>query len=160
VNHRIEAARTPEDIAMVRDLIHEYVRSLGIDIALKGFEAELPQFPGDYAPPAGGLLLARGEAGEALGCICLRALEIPGACEVKRLYVRDAARGTGVGRALVTSVLDLAVARSYREAMLDTLPWMTAAMSIYRAAGFGPVEPYWDNAVPGILYFGKTLRSD
>jgi putative acetyltransferase len=103
------------------------------------------------------LLLARSDAGEAMGCVGLRPLDRPGACEVKRLYVRPAARGTGIGRELAASVVELAAALGYREAMLDTLPWMLSAIAVYRALGFEPIPPYWNNIVPGILYCGKKL---
>lgn len=78
---------------------------------------------------------------------------------MKRLYVRAAARGNGAGRALMTSALERATALGYREAMLDTLPWMNSAIAIYRALGFAPIPPYWDNTVPGLLYFGKRLQA-
>ena len=155
---QIGSARNPQDIVVVRDLIREYVRWLGIDIAIKGFEAELPHFPGRYSAPAGDLLLAQSNSGEALGCICLQPLELPGACEVKRLYVRPLARGMGLGRALATSAIERASTLGYREVMLDTLPSMTSAISIYRSLGFAPVSRYWNNLVPGIVHFGKTLR--
>jgi putative acetyltransferase len=159
MSYQIRSVRSPQDIVVVRDLIREYVHWLDIDIAIQGFEAELPNFPGRYAPPAGDLLLAQGNRGEALGCIGLQPLELPGACEVKRLYVRPAARGMGLGRALATSAVERASALAYREVMLDTLPWMTSAVAIYRSLGFAPIAPYWNNLVPGIIYLGKTLRS-
>jgi GNAT superfamily N-acetyltransferase len=155
---QIRPVRSAHGITVVRDLIGEYVHWLDIDIAIEGFEAELPHFPGPYSPPAGDLLLAQGNSGEALGCICLRPLELPGACEVKRLYVRPAARGMGLGRALATSAIERASTLGYREVMLDTLPWMTSAIEIYRSLGFVPISPYWNNLVPGIVYLGKTLR--
>jgi GNAT superfamily N-acetyltransferase len=104
-------------------------------------------------------LLAQSNGGEALGCICLQPLELPEACEVKRLYVRPAARGKGLGRALATSAIERASTLGYREMMLDTLPWMTSAIAIYRSLGFAPIAPYWNNLVPGIIYLGKTLCS-
>lgn len=159
-DYRIEQARKPQDVAAVRDLIHEYVRGLNIDIAIRGFEAELPLFPGPYAPPMGGLLLARSGTDEALGCVSLQPLERAGTCELKRLYVRPSVRSTGLGRALVTSALDLAAALGHREVMLDTLPWMEPAIALYRSLGFEPVEPYWNNLIPGIIYFGKKLHGD
>jgi hypothetical protein len=55
------------------------------------------------------------------------------------------------------SVVELAPALGYREVMLDTLPWMTSAIAIYRSLGFEPIPPYWNNVVPDILYFGKKL---
>jgi ribosomal protein S18 acetylase RimI-like enzyme len=160
VSYDIAPARTPDDLAAMRDLIQEFLQGVGIEIAIQGFAAELPHFPGDYAPPRGELLLASDEAGEALGCICLHPLAQPGACEIKRLYVRPAARGLGLGRALVAAMLDRATALGYREAMLDTLPWMTSAIAIYRAQGFTEIPPYWNNIVPGILFFGRKLPAD
>ena len=60
----------------------------------------------------------------------------------------------------MSSVVERATALGYRQAMLDTLPWMSSAIAIYRAQGFAPIPPYWDNAVPGIIYFGKRLQPD
>jgi putative acetyltransferase len=157
MRHQVRPVRDAHDLETVRELFREYADRLGIDLTFQGFEAELAQLPGKYAPPTGDLLLARSETGEALGCIGLRPLEIPGACEVKRLYVRAAARGTGIGHALARSVVERATALGYREAMLDTLPSMTSAIAIYRALGFEPIPPYWNNPLPGFLYFGKRL---
>jgi putative acetyltransferase len=65
----------------------------------------------------------------------------------------------GLGRALATSAIERASTLGYREVMLDTLPWMTSAIAIYRSLGFAPIAPYWNNLVPEIIYLGKTLRS-
>ena len=83
-----------------------------------------------------------------------------GACEMKRLYVRDAARGTGAGRALVAAIVDRADAAGYREILLDTLPTMASAIGLYRSLGFRQIAPYWEGSIPGTLYFGKGLRPD
>ncbi len=159
MTHNIRPLRDARDLQTIRELFREYVDWLGIDLAFQGFEEELARLPGKYAPPNGDLLLAFSEAGEPLGCVGLRPLEIPGACELKRLYVRASARGIGLGRALAASAVDLASTRGYREIMLDTLPSMTSAIAIYRALGFEPIPPYWNNAVPGCLYFGKRLSA-
>jgi putative acetyltransferase len=159
MSYQIRSVGSPQDIVVVRELIREYVHWLDIDIAIQGFEAELPHFPGLYSPPAGDLLLAQSNGGEALGCTCLQPLDLPGACEVKRLYVRPSFRGMGLGRKLATSAIERASTLGYREVMLDTLPWMTSAIAIYRSLGFAPIAPYWNNLVPGIIYLGKTLRS-
>ena len=157
MRHRIEPARSVQDLEMVRELFREYVNRLGIDLAIRGLETELTQFPGEYAPPTGDLLLARDGEGGAVGCVGLHPLLISDACEVKRLYVRKAARGGGLGYALAAAIVDVATALGYREVMLDTLPWMTSAIAIYRALGFEPIAPYWNNIVPGIIYFGRKL---
>ena len=123
----------------------------------QGISGRTAGFSPRYSPPAGDLLLARHTDGEALGCICLQPLPRPAACELKRLYVRPAARGMGIGRALATSAVERASALGYREVMLDTLPSMTSAIAIYRSLGFAPVAPYWNNVVPGIIYLGRIL---
>ncbi|SFU17039.1 Acetyltransferase (GNAT) family protein [Mesorhizobium sp. YR577] len=76
---------------------------------------------------------------------------------MKRLYVQAAARRAGVGRALIEEAIVHAASLGYRKVMLDSLPSMTSAIALYISLGFQSVEPYWDNLVPGILYFGRTL---
>jgi ribosomal protein S18 acetylase RimI-like enzyme len=163
VDRGIRPARIPEDLDTVRELFREYAGGLGVDLAFQGFEAELAQLPGKYAPPEGGLLLLN-DAGAAMGCVGLRPLAIPGACEMKRLYVRGAARGTGAGRALAEAAIELASALGYRDLMLDTMPSMVAAIALYRRLGFAPVPAYGrpapgSDAVPDLLYFRKSLRA-
>lgn len=153
----ITPVQTECDLDDVRALFRDYAASLDVDLALQGFNAELAILPGKYAPPGGALLLARDENGRALGCIGLRPLDRPGACEIKRLYVRPEGRGTGAGRALTREVIASAAAAGYREILLDTLPQMTAAIALYRALGFEEVPAYWNSPLPGTLYFGKAL---
>ena len=160
MRYSLAPARDVEQLESARELFGEYIAWLDIAIASQGFAAELARFPGDYAPPAGDLLLARNEHGEWLGCVGLRPLDIPGACEMKRLYVREAARGAGIGHALAAAAVEQATASGYSDLLLDTLPYMTAAQAIYQTLGFRSIPPYWDNAVPGIVYFGKRLQPD
>jgi ribosomal protein S18 acetylase RimI-like enzyme len=154
----IAPARTPADLADAGALIRDYVAWLGIDLSFQGFDAEIADLSRTYAPPAGDLLLARGDDGAALGCVGVRTLAgRPGACEMKRLYVRDAARGTGAGRALAEASVAAARALGYREMLLDTLDSMALALALYRGLGFASVPAYYDNPVPGAVYFRKVL---
>jgi ribosomal protein S18 acetylase RimI-like enzyme len=153
----IRAARVPEEIPLVRALFQEYAEGLGIDLCFQGFEAELAGLPGAYAPPAGRLLLSV-EGDEVVGCIALRPLDA-GTCEMKRLYVRPAHRGSGAGRRLAERVLAEAAGAGYRTIRLDTLPVMARAIGLYRALGFTETAPYCHNPVPGALYFEKDLGS-
>ena len=155
--YRLAAVDAPATSITIRELFQEYAEGIGIDLAYQGFDHELAQLPGRYAPPAGDLLIAW-QNGRALGCVGLRPLDLPGACELKRLYVRPAARGAGIGLALAKCVIERATAKGYRRIMLDTLPSMTPAIAIYRALGFAPTAPYSDVTVPGILYFAKQLQ--
>ena len=143
------------DMATVADLFREYQRGLGVDLCFQGFDAELADLPGDYAPPEGALLLAR-RAGEAVGVVALRPLE-PGIAEMKRLYVRPAGRGAGLGRRLAEAILDAARARGYRAVRLDTLHDMTAAHALYEALGFRRIAAYNDNPLDGVRFYELAL---
>jgi len=153
---RIAAASSAGDIAQAAGLFRSYAASLDIDLAYQDFATELAGLPGKYAPPAGALLLARGDAGRPLGCVAMRPLG-PAVCEVKRLYVAPGARGLGLGRELIAAVLAEARRSGYREARLDTLPTMAAAMALYGRAGFVEIAPYYDTPVAGTRFFARTL---
>jgi ribosomal protein S18 acetylase RimI-like enzyme len=65
--------------------------------------------------------------------------------EVKHLWVRPAARGTGVGRALLADLERRAAAFGATEVVLDTNERLEAAQALYRSTGYREVEPYNDN---------------
>ncbi len=144
-------------MADARALFLEYAESLGFDLGFQDFEAELRSLPGDYAPPGGVLLLARA-ADEAVGCVGLRPLA-PETCEMKRLYVRPEARGTGAGRALAEAVVEVGRELGYRRMRLDTVPAMTAARALYRSLGFREIEPYRFNPIPGTSFMELDLAA-
>ena len=151
----IRLAASAEDIEAVRAMLDEYARELAIDLSFQGFGAERDGLPGDYAPPGGCLLLAD-LAGAAVGCVALRPLDAPTA-EMKRLYVRPGARGTGLGRRLALAVLAEAERAGYARVRLDTLPTMAAAIAMYRSLGFREIPPYRHNPVPGALFLERHL---
>jgi ribosomal protein S18 acetylase RimI-like enzyme len=152
---RIVAATGAHDIAATRALFREYQQALGVDLCFQGFEEELATLPGKYAPPDGRLFLAkRGEA--AAGCIALRRLDADSG-EVKRLYVRPAYRGQGLGPMLAHALLEAARAIGYRRLVLDTLADMKPARALYGALGFREIAPYYENPLPGAIYMALDL---
>jgi GNAT superfamily N-acetyltransferase len=151
----VRDATSPGDIAVARGLFQEYADRLGVDLCFQGFAAELAGLPGDYAPPAGRLLLAECDGGP-VGCVALRRISDT-IGEMKRLYVRPAVRGRGVGRELVHRVIAAARAAGYRQLYLDTLPQMGEAIRLYESLGFRDVPPYRQNPVPGARYLGLNL---
>jgi putative acetyltransferase len=145
----------PARLADARALIAEYGASLGIDLSFQDFGRELDTLPGSYRPPLGRLLLALVD-GKPAACAALRPLE-GDRCELKRLYVRPAHRGLGLGRTLTESLVETARALGYRRMVLDTLPPMGAAQQLYRSLGFRETAPYTINPVPGAAFLELDL---
>ncbi|MEO8587376.1 MAG: GNAT family N-acetyltransferase [Acidobacteriota bacterium] len=143
------------DFAVARDLFVEYQKSLGISLCFQNFDEELASLPGAYAPPDGRLLLAF-SGGEPAGCVALR--KIGGDfCEMKRLWVRPAFRGSGLGRRLAEALLLEARAIGYRAIRLDTLPSMKAAQVLYLSLGFLDIPPYNDHPIEGTRFMEAIL---
>lgn len=147
---------SPAQIAQVRELFLEYAQSLGFSLCFQSFDAELAGLPGDYAPPDGRLLLMEYE-GQPAGCAALHKLEGQ-TCEMKRLYVRPAFRGKGLGRVLAERILSDARAIGYDRLRLDTVePVMKNAVAMYRLLGFREIAPYRANPIEGALYMELDL---
>jgi putative acetyltransferase len=144
------------DLDDVRALFREYEAWLAFDLCFQGFADELASLPGRYAPPAGRLLLAELD-GRLAGCVALRECA-PGICEMKRLFVRDFARGHGVGRALVERVVEEGRRVGYRAMRLDTLPdRMQAANALYERMGFRDIPAYSHKPLGNVRYLELDL---
>lgn len=153
---RILPACGPEEIDAARALFKDYAAGLGLDLSFQDFEAELAGLPGDYAPPRGALLLAHA-TGDLAGCVALRPLAEPVVCEMKRLYVRPAWRGTGLGRRLAEAILAEGRRLGYARMRLDTLPSMSSAIGLYESLGFRDIPAYRHNPVAGTRYLEAAL---
>ncbi len=153
----IAAAEGPADMERVRALFLEYQDWLGVDLCFQDFEAELAALPGAYAPPKGGLWFARAD-GEIAGVAGVRPFK-DGLCEMKRLWVRPAFRGLGLGRRLAESTIAAARAAGYRAMCLDTLGRLTAARAMYEDLGFREITAYYDNPLDDVCYLELELSA-
>lgn len=135
----------------VRELFREYAAWSGYawlqtPVCFAGFEQELADLPGSYAP----ILLAF-DTGQLAGCAALRQIDA-GIGEMKRLFVRPAFQGAGLGRALVERIVAEARAAGFVALRLDTLPIMDRAIALYRSFGFREIPPYGDNPPEAICF--------
>ncbi|OAP54502.1 hypothetical protein AYL99_10950 [Fonsecaea erecta] len=157
----INPVRLPSDLSDTTALFYAYARSLGFDLSFQNFDNEMAGMPGKYSPPQGELLLARNDAGGAIGCVGLRPLPSTVAggkvCEMKRLYVTPAGRGTGVGKALASAIIAVAEKLEYDEMRLDTLPSMTTALRMYRNFGFENIAAYYETPLEGTHFLSLKL---
>ena len=119
-------------------------------LELQRFDEELLHLEEKYGAPEGCLYLLR-QDGAFFGCGGMKKLD-EGRCELKRMYIRPAYRGRGCGRALAERVIRDARAAGYREMLLDTLPFLTAAQALYRSLGFCEIERYNDSPMTGSTY--------
>jgi ribosomal protein S18 acetylase RimI-like enzyme len=151
----IEPAEFPRDVESVRALFREYAAGLGFDLDFQGFEDELASLPGKYSTPSGGVFIAT-KRGDPVGCVAFRPLK-DGDCEMKRLYLRPAARGEQLGRRLAVHVCEAARGAGYRRICLDTIDSMRAAIALYESLGFREIAPYVFNPIAGAKYFAREL---
>ena len=147
------------EIDDVRAIFQEYADSLDVDLEFQHFSEELTELPGEYAAPRGLLLLAE-VGGRIAGCCALRPLDnvdYANACEMKRLYVRKAFRGFGLGRQLAEAILDAARQAGYASVLLDTLDGMESARALYGELGFVEIPPYYHNPLAGSHYLKTDI---
>jgi len=144
-------------VPIVKGLFQEYARGLQVDLCFQGFEQELAELPGKYAPPSGRLFLAMLD-GQPLGCVALRPLAGL-VCEMKRLYVRPAARGIGLGRRLAQRTIEAAREVGYKRMYLDSLGSMKEAIALYESLGFQRTHAYYNNPSSSAVFMELELSN-
>ncbi len=159
---RVEEATDETSCAQVRRLLREFAAEFQPIVAeiftIQGFEAELTGLPGRYAAPSGCLLIvSKGQL--VVGCVGLRDLG-GGTCELKRLYVSIPYRRNGLSRLLVAEVIRRAAVIGYQRMVLDTLPEMAEAITLYRAFGFVDADPYWNHPTQHAVFMTRPVSSN
>jgi ribosomal protein S18 acetylase RimI-like enzyme len=127
------------DMEAVRDLFREYAAWVGGSICFTSFAREVAELPGGYS-----VILVAFDSNQLAGCVALREIG-DGTGEIKRLYIRPAFQGKGLGRALLEQAIAESRAAAHRAVRLDTLPIMHRAITLYRTLGFQEIPPYSNN---------------
>jgi len=148
-------AESEEHLLIIKKLFTEYASRLDFNLDFQNFEKEVAELPGEYAPPEGRLIIALCDD-EAIGCVALRKFA-NGICEMKRLYVRPPFRGKGIGRELVKIIIHEGKKIGYKKMLLDTVPSMKEAITLYQSIGFHEIPPYRNNPVEGAVFMELNL---
>jgi len=154
---KIKQVQTKKEIDEICKLFREYEAFLNVDLCFQGFEEELATLPGKYSHPGGELLIGL-DGEKAVGCVAVRKLD-DGVCEMKRLFVRPKVRKTGLGILLAQEIIVIAQGLGYSLMRLDTLDRLTVAMHLYETLGFKRTEPYYENPLPGVVYWELDLQT-
>jgi putative acetyltransferase len=149
-------AESPGHIHESRRLFEEYGATLPPELWFEDFRQEVDGLPGEYGPPFGCLLLAMADDGAAVGCVALRRWDA-GIGELKRMFVRPAYQGRGIGKQLGLAVLDEALAMGHERVRLDTAPTMVEAIRLYEGLGFRRIEPYRHYPVADVIFMEIVL---
>lgn len=146
---------TIEELEEVKNIFIEYSEFLQVDLCFQDFEHELQTLHEIYSPPKGCIILAK-QNDRTVGCVALKPID-KGVCEMKRLYVRQEARGTGLGRKLVKELIAFAKKSAYKSMKLDTVSKLKEAIQLYRSLGFIETTPYVYNPLSDVLYLELKL---
>ena len=145
-----------KDMDAVRELFREYQAWLNDDVCFQGFEEELASLPGRYAGLQGVILLARDEEQDkpiACSAIRPRTGQPETDAELKRLFVHEDYRGRGIGKDLFFASMSAAKDMGYASVVLETLPIMKKAKSLYQRYGFESIPAYFDNANESVEFY-------
>lgn len=155
---QIRTATFPADSAALQSVIREYVAWLDMDLSYRGFAEEMASFDERFTLP-GGLFLIADSAQTIAGCVGLLQ-QANATAEVKRLYVRPAFRGQGLGERLITALIERARQLGIKRLILDAVPQTTVAQRLYECLGFQETAPYYANPVPGTRFFALPLAAE
>tara|TARA_Y100001970_G_C14250607_1_gene871540 strand:- start:1694 stop:2167 length:474 start_codon:yes stop_codon:yes gene_type:complete len=154
---RIKFAENKSDFFNARLLFKEYSDSLDFSLSFQNFEKELENIPGKYSKPHGCIILALDNF-DSVGCIGMRPLG-KFSCEIKRLYLKPAYRGLGLGKVLAEKIIEYSIERKYTKVFLDTTTKMKEAIKIYKSLGFAETSPYYNNPLHDVIFFELKLEN-
>ena len=142
--YRIRRATTADHDAVAREL-RAYIDWLGEELDGEGLDKDIANWQSAYDGRRGSLLVVEDPEGLVVGTAAVRVLE-PRVGEVKRMWIRPAHQGKGLGRPLMDACLAEARALGCARLRLDSEDRLAAAVHLYRAYGFQEIADYNGNA--------------
>ncbi|MCA0912478.1 GNAT family N-acetyltransferase [Marinobacter nauticus] len=146
----------PSDSRDLRQLIHEYVDWLGIDLSYQDFDGEMASLETLFSLPSGQYTFAV-VGSEIAGGVGFRKIDVHTA-EVKRLYVRPDHQGKDIGWSLMANLVQKLKGLGYERLVLDAVPPTRKAQALYARMGFTEIPPYFHNPVPNTKFYEFDLR--
>ncbi len=129
----------PGDEPRVQHIVGTVLEEYGMHLDLPGTDADIVDLQASYAARGGAFRVLLDADGEVVGCGGLYALH-PGELEVRKMYFLRSARGRGLGRTLLQSLVDTARARGARQVSLETKSVLREAIALYESFGFREVD--------------------
>lgn len=127
----VETGDVPAVVALVTDVLGEFGLEFGKGATT---DDELRELPASYAARGGAFWIA--EHGGAVIGTCGVFPVAPATFELRKMYLRPATRGAGLGRQLLDVAVAWVRARGGTQLVLDTVEEMRAAIAFYEAHGF------------------------
>ena len=154
-----------DHIDEIKELFMEYTNML-IDgdpkfkqyLEIQNYDDELLHLEKKYGLPKGRLYLLYYHH-EVAGCIALRTID-DRSCELKRLYIKPKFRGLGLGKYLVETIIQDAKEIGYQSILLDTLPFLQEAISLYKKYRFYEIPSYNNSPMDTSIYMKLDLIKD
>ena len=159
----LKLVRAYEYPEQVRDLFTEYMNML-IEgdstfityMAQQNYDDEIAHLDVKYREPENRLYLLYVD-GHVAGSIGMLKFD-DCSCELKRLYLKQEFRGRGFGDFLVDKIIEDAREAGYEYMLLDTMPFLPEAYSLYKKHGFYDIEKYRESPIDVAHYMRLDLK--
>lgn len=151
----IRRAIFPSDLQNVLEIYREYIANTNTDLSFQENEKEFMHLGDKYSNERSQIYLACSPS-QVIGCAAFREYS-KDICELKRLYVRPAGRGSGVGAELLEKIIQVSKSTGYKKICLDVLPEFQVAIRLYKSRGFVTHHPITKNDVPGTQFLAFDL---
>lgn len=153
----LQEVESDGDYEVAIKLFEEYASQIGVDLSFQNFNDEIRDIKNQYSRPDGLIFLVFNDQNDPVGCFGIRKFE-EGIGELKRMYLKDEARGQGLGKRMLKDAVKAGKALGYLKMRLDTLPSMNAAIGLYKSLGFYEIDAYRYNPISGTKYFEISLK--